>query len=92
MSQIRKKTNVLIIIVVLGVLAIVIGNISDWSDISYLDSAVILEHVELNAVFLESDNVIEVSFHDNTNNSKSAILEILGMDVTYHKEYKFNRD
>ncbi|MCH2604150.1 MAG: hypothetical protein MKZ80_01950 [Candidatus Nitrosopelagicus sp.] len=92
MSQIRKKTNVLIIIVVLGVLAIVIGNISDWSDISYLDSAVILEHVELNAVFLESDNVIEVSFHDNTNNSKSAILEILGMDVTYHKEYKFNSD
>ena len=64
MSQIRKKTNVLIIVVVLGVLAIVIGNISDWSDISYLDSAVILEHVELNAVFLESDNVIEVSFHD----------------------------
>ena len=84
MSQIRKKTNVLIIVVVLGVLAIVIGNISDWSDISYLDSAVILEHVELNAVFLESDNVIEVSFHDNTNNSKSAILEFLGMDVTYH--------
>jgi hypothetical protein len=92
MSQIRKKTNVLIIVVVLGILAIVIGNISDWSDISYLDSTVILEHVELEAVFLKNDNVIKISFQDNTNNSKSVILEILGMDETYHKEYRFNND
>ena len=62
MSQIRKKTNVLIIVVVLGILVIVIGNISDWSDISYLDSTVILEHVELEAVFLKNDNVIKISF------------------------------
>ena len=41
MSQITKKTNVLIIVVVLGILAIVIGNISDWSDISYLDSCLL---------------------------------------------------
>ena len=60
MSQITKKTNVLIIVVVLGILAIVIGNISDWSDISYLDSTVILEHVELEAVFLKNDNVIKI--------------------------------
>ena len=49
----------------------------------------ILEEIEFDAVFLENEQVVKVTFEDHTGNTKFAILEILGMDVTYHQEYTF---
>ena len=36
--------------------------------------------------------MVQISFHDKSNETESVVLEILGMDVTYHKEYEFDND
>ena len=86
MSSIKKTSSIIIIaIVVAGVALGAIDQInSDDSDI--------LEQIEFNAVYLENDSVVQISFHDKSNETESVVLEILGMDVTYHKEYEFDND
>ena len=86
MSSIKKTSSIIIIaIVVAGVALGAIDQInSDDSDI--------LEQIEFNAVYLENDSVVQISFHDKSNETESVVLEILGMDVTYHKEYEFDGD
>lgn len=57
--------------------------------VSSNERLIILEQIEFNAIYLENDQIVQISFKDTSNNTKSAILEILGMDVTYHEEYLF---
>ncbi|MDC0194387.1 hypothetical protein OAK01_05400 [Candidatus Nitrosopelagicus sp.] len=56
------------------------------------DNLIILDQIEFDAVYLENEHMVKISFKDKTNNTKFAILEILGMDVTYHQEYTFDYD
>tara|TARA_B100000029_G_C17181190_1_gene817034 strand:+ start:117 stop:524 length:408 start_codon:yes stop_codon:yes gene_type:complete len=42
----------------------------------------------LDAVYLEADNSILITFSDQNNKSSFAVLEILGMETTYHKEFQ----
>ena len=86
MSSIKKTSSIIIIaIIVAGIALGAIDQInSDGSDI--------LEQIEFNAVYLENDSVVQISFHDKSNETESVVLEILGMDVTYHKEYEFDND
>ena len=86
MSSIKKTSSIIIIaIVVAGVALGAIDQInSDDSDI--------LEQIEFSAVYLKNDSVVQISFHDKSNETESVVLEILGMDVTYHKEYEFDGD
>lgn len=39
-------------------------------------------------MYVEDDNSITVTFSDSTGNSSFAILEILGMETTYHEEFE----
>ncbi len=39
------------------------------------------------AVYLKNDNSILITFADSTEKSSFAILEILGMEKTFHKEF-----
>ena len=57
---------------------------------SSLDDKIILQQIKFDAVYLEDEKVVLISFEDNSNNTEFAILEVLGMDVTFHKEYKFD--
>ena len=86
MSSIKKTSSIIITaIIIAGVaLGVIDQKNSDDSDI--------LEQIEFNAVYLESDSVVQISFHDKSNETESVILEILGMDITYHKEYEFDND
>jgi len=71
------------------VIALVIITINNFNDNSYTASEDILKQIEFDAVYLKNDHIVQVSFNDKSNNTKSAILEILGMDITYHQEYMF---
>ena len=84
MSSIKKTTSVIITAIIVAGIAFSLTEQFDS------DNSVILDQIELDAVYLESENFIKISFDDKSKNTKSAILEILGMDVTYHKEYIFN--
>ena len=46
----------------------------------------ILDQIYFDAIYIETDNIIEISFIDKSNNTKTVILEILGMEETFHKE------
>ena len=47
-------------------------------------------HFTFDAVYLEDQNSIKINFADTTGKSSFAILEILGMDETYHKEFEIS--
>ena len=80
----RKNFSILITILIIGVAFLTMNNFVDSND-----TLTILEEIEFDAIYLENDQVVKISFKDTSNNTKSAILEILGMDVTYHQEYTF---
>lgn len=46
------------------------------------------DNFSLDAMYAEDDNSITVTFSDSTGNSSFAILEILGMETTYHEEFE----
>jgi len=81
MSSIKKTTSVIIAAIIITGVAF---SLTDQFD---SDNSVILDQIEFDAVYLENENIVKISFDDKSKNTKSAILEILGMDVTYHKEY-----
>jgi len=82
-----KKIFSIIIIVIIGVILFSMTNF-----VVSNDHSVILEQIEFDAVFLEDEHVVEISFEDKTNNTTFAVLEILGMDITYHQEYTFENN
>ena len=86
MSSIKKTSSIIIIAIVVAGVAL---GITD--QINPHDSD-ILEQIEFSAIYLENDGVVQISFHDKSNETKSVVLEILGMDVTYHKEYEFDNN
>ena len=55
-----------------------------------VEESSILDQLEFDAVYLKDENVVQISFEDKSNNTKSVILEVLGMDVTYHQVYLFD--
>ena len=68
MSSIKKTSSIIIIaIVVAGVALGAIDQInSDDSDI--------LEQIEFSAVYLKNDSVVQISFHDKSNETESVVL------------------
>ena len=84
MSKSKFAAVILFLVIVL-----VIITINNFNDNSYTASEDILKQIEFDAVYLKNDHIVQVSFNDKSNNTKSAILEVLGMDVTYHQEYMF---
>lgn len=86
MSSIKKTSSIVIVAI------IITGIVFGITDQINSDDSDILEQIEFNAVYLENDSVVQISFHDKSNETESVVLEILGMDVTYHKEYEFDND
>ena len=76
MSSIKKTSSIIIIAIIVA--GIALGAIDQINS----DDSDILEQIEFNAVYLENDSVVQISFHDKSNETESVVLEILGMDVT----------
>ena len=82
--QIKRSFSILITILIIGAVFFSMNNFVDSND-----TLIILEQIEFDAIYFETDHVVKISFNDTSNNTKSVILEVLGMDVTYHQEYTF---
>ena len=54
----------------------------------FSDDELDFSHFTFDAVYMEDINSIIITFSDTTGKSSFAILEILGMDTTYHKEFE----
>ena len=78
--MITAKNFLTILIATIAVSIVIILNPlpDDESDFS---------HFTFNAIYLKDDNSILITFVDETEKSSFAILEILGMEKTFHKEF-----
>ena len=79
--MIAPKNFLIILIATIAVSAVIIINpiSDDESDFT---------HFTFDAVYLKNDNSILITFSDETEKSSFAILEILGMEKTFHKEFE----
>lgn len=80
-----KKTFIIILTVI-----VVSGIAFNLTDRFGLNESNILYEIDFYAVYLKNEGVVKISFEDKSNNTEYAILEILGMDVTYQQEYFFD--
>ena len=79
--MIAPKNFLIIILATIAVSIVIILNPigddnSDYSNFTF------------DAMYLEVDNSILITFSDENNKSSFAVLEILGMEATYHQEFE----
>ena len=79
--MVPPKNFLIILIATIAVSLVIILNpfSEDESDFS---------HFTFDAVYIKDQNSIIITFSDTTGKSSFAILEILGMETTYHKEFE----
>ena len=79
--MIAPKNFLIILIATVAVSAVIIIN-------PISDDEADFTHFAFDAVYLKNDNSILITFSDETEKSSFAILEILGMEKTFHKEFE----
>ena len=84
MSSIKKTSSIIIIAIVVA--GVAFGAIDQLNT----KESHILDQIEFDAVYLESEQTVKILFIDKSNKTQFAVLEILGMDMTYHKKHLFD--
>ena len=74
------------IIVIPCVVAVLITLLVGLSN-SGIDETVISQTIFVDAVYKPENNVVSITYTDNSKMTKLVILEILGMEKTFHKEF-----
>jgi len=74
------------IIAVASIIAIAAIVISITSD-SALDESTISQAIFVDAVYEPKNKIVRITYNDNSEMTNLIILEILGMEKTFHKEF-----
>ena len=57
---------------------------------SALDESIISQTIFVDAVYEPENNLVKITYNDNSKKTNLVILEILGMEQTFHKEFSQN--
>ena len=57
---------------------------------SALDESIISQTIFVDAVYEPKNNLVKITYNDNSKKTNLVILEILGMEQTFHKEFSQN--
>ena len=68
-------------------LAVIIFSISSNSA---LDESIISQTIFVDAVYEPENNLVKITYNDNSKKTSLVTLEILGMEQTFHKEFSQN--
>ena len=68
-------------------LAVIIFSISSNST---LDESIISQAIFVDAVYEPENNLVKITYNDNSKKTNLVTLEILGMEQTFHKEFSQN--
>ena len=68
-------------------LAVIIFSISSNSA---LDESIISQTIFVDTVYEPKNNLVKITYNDNSEKTNLVILEILGMEQTFHKEFSQN--
>ena len=57
---------------------------------STLDESIISQTIFVDTVYEPENNLVKITYNDNSKKTNLVILEILGMEQTFHKEFTQN--
>jgi hypothetical protein len=57
---------------------------------SALDESIISQTIFVDTVYEPENNLVKITYHDNSKKTNLVTLEILGMEQTFHKEFSQN--
>ena len=68
---------------IIAIIAIVLSITSNPT----LDESIISQAIFVDAVYDPKNKIVKITYHDNSEKTSLVILEILGMEKTFHKEF-----
>ena len=77
------------IIVIISIIALPVIILSISSN-STLDESIISQTIFVDTVYEPKNNLVKITYNDNSEKTNLVILEILGMEQTFHKEFSQN--
>ena len=77
------------IIVTISIITIIVITLSISSN-STLDESIISQTIFVDTVYEPKNNLVKITYNDNSEKTNLVILEILGMEQTFHKEFSQN--
>ena len=80
----NKKIIATISIITLTVITLLI------SSNSALDESIISQTIFVDTVYEPENNLVKITYNDNSKKTSLVTLEILGMEQTFHKEFSQN--
>ena len=80
----NKKIIATISIIALTVITLLI------SSNSALDESIISQTIFVDTVYEPENNLVKITYNDNSKKTNLVTLEILGMEQTFHKEFSQN--
>ena len=75
--------KVIVLASVIAIIAIVLSITSNPT----LDESIISQTIFVDAVYEPKNKIVKITYRDNSENTSLVILEILGMEKTFHKEF-----
>jgi len=79
----RMNRKIIAVASIIAIAAIVISVTSD----SALDEATISQIIFVDAVYEPKNNIVRITYNDNSEMTNLITLEVLGMEKTFHKEF-----
>ena len=79
----RMNRKIIAAASIIAIAAIVISITSD----SALDVSIISQTIFVDAVYEPKNKIVRITYNDNSEMTNLIILEVLGMEKTFHKEF-----
>ena len=79
----RMNRKIIAAASIIAIAAIVISITSD----SALDESTISQIIFVDAVYEPKNKIVRITYNDNSEMTNLIILEVLGMEKTFHKEF-----
>ena len=79
----RMNRKIIAVASIIAIAAIVISITSD----SALDESTISQIIFVDAVYEPKNKIVRITYNDNSEMTNLIILEVLGMEKTFHKEF-----
>jgi len=77
------------IIATISIIALTVITLSISSN-SALDESIISQTIFVDTVYEPENNLVKITYNDNSKKTSLVTLEILGMEQTFHKEFSQN--
>jgi len=77
------------IIAIISIITLTVITLSISSN-SALDESIISQTIFVDTVYEPENNLVKITYNDNSKKTNLVTLEILGMEQTFHKEFSQN--